>query len=232
MVRHLWGALVSVAMLFAGCGVHRSPIVGTAAGGSSSGDGGSSGDAGTSGSTDAAVDAAGASGGTSGTAGSGGTGGTGGADAGAGSGGTSIDSGLDSAVTSDAGGTDAAVVAGSCRGFQAGGSPCPSQCTNACANGICEISCGGIGALGCAMGNIVCPPGWGCSVSCTGINSCSTRTVQCADGPCTVLCSGLNTCSSLTINCGNDACRAECAGAMAGVNLVPGTSCGTASTCQ
>jgi len=80
--------------------------------------------------------------------------------------------------------------------------PCPSQCTNSCAAGVCEIDC----QAGCT-----CPPGADCSIDCSGGNSC-TGEIDCRQaGSCTVQCSGQDSCQN-EIACFAGNCSIQCSG--------------------
>ena len=117
-----------------------------------------------------------------------------------------------------------------------GAGSCPATCNGGCDGGVCAITCTAVGAC---IGDIVCPPGWPCQVSCIGFRSCTAATfdgtgatslsVECAGdetcvaaemicptaGDCGVLCGGAMSCVSFALACGPGRCAADCSGASA-----------------
>ena len=103
---------------------------------------------------------------------------------------------------------------GACRGHEqpGGDGPCPEQCNGGCADGTCRIDC--LGDAACQAAVIDCPPGWPCSVWCSGDHSCSGNGTQihCGDNDCTVRCDGPSSCQQAGMFCGAGACEVLCVG--------------------
>jgi len=130
---------------------------------------------------------------------------------------------------------------------------CPAVCDQ-CVGGECQISCGG-GTGDCSGGDVVCPDGFSCAVTCqtigcvgitiqcpqtgqscrvdcVGAASCKEALIQCSPaGPCEVQCSADNeACSGTQLLCGAQLCSASCQGASA-PSLDCGSSCSCTSSC-
>ena len=96
------------------------------------------------------------------------------------------------------------------------GIPCEVNCRDgACTKGIdcssataCRLGCSGLNS--CTTKPIECS-GVACSVACTGDGTC-TNGVHCDAGACTVVCLGLNSCKSKPVTCNANTCTVRCGG--------------------
>jgi hypothetical protein len=127
---------------------------------------------------------------------------------------------------------------------------CPSQCTSCDLQAMsCRIECNASNNF--CTNEVVCPPGYDCSVGCnstkacsngvvcTGTTSCtitcggsqSCKNITCGDGPCDVTCNGPGSCHN--VNCeGSCACDVSCTGVSTGTSgqTCQGVTC-SAITC-
>jgi hypothetical protein len=177
----------------------------------------------------------GGSGGTSGTAGTAGSdhdsgaGGTGGPDrdSGGGHGGDSSITFRDAELPDTGMGFDASLTfdAGPMCPAVAPSGACPSGCSR-CEGQTCIIDCDYPYACGLVMAP--CPPGWGCTVICSGPGACAAPfSMECSDGPCLLQC-GVSTCLGAKIDCGTGACEVRCEGGAS----PPAVNCGSACSCN
>jgi len=103
------------------------------------------------------------------------------------------------------------------------GNGCPSMCTS-CDGGICHIDT--------MMGDVKCPDGMpceitcsastacrntidcsaatSCTINCLASSSCTMGLFDCTQVPCTLYCRGTNSCQYLSINDTNQSCKIAC----------------------
>ena len=106
------------------------------------------------------------------------------------------------------------------------GTVCPAQCTSCREDRHeCVIDC----ATTSCNNQVVCPPGWNCTIGCTTTNSC-TAGIDCTDAKsCTVVCSGTSSCRDLAG--GQGKCNVTCSGKSSCRDMDCSDSCGCDITC-
>jgi hypothetical protein len=106
-------------------------------------------------------------------------------------------------------------------------STCPAPAT--CMAGVCTFQCN---LFNCD--NVECPPGMPCDVQCMGnlVMPVCTGMVDCGDATaCTVTCSGLGSCSG-SIRCGTGKCDVTCASGACSGSVDCSDACECDVTCN